>query len=183
MRHTIGKLSMRAKTFLYTSFQSKVFTQRYGSPKLQESQLWQFRDSHLGVPGQNDIWVLVPWLGTKYTIRWKVVASPKFGSWWILWICGYLWLVCAPKFPTMHWLTSCLVCACLFEWLSCLSIFLVPSRNSSMPFYPSKCCEPRSAPQLFIFPLSSHLDLWWIHQGAWGFISCYFNGTFIIVLK
>jgi hypothetical protein len=38
------------------------------SPKLQESQLWEFRNSHLGVPRQNDIWVLVSWLGTEYTI-------------------------------------------------------------------------------------------------------------------
>jgi hypothetical protein len=29
----------------------------------------------MGVPAQNDIWVLVSWLGTKYTIRGKVVAS------------------------------------------------------------------------------------------------------------
>ncbi len=32
-----------------------------------------------GSPRQNDIWVLVPWLGTKYTIRGKVVASPSLG--------------------------------------------------------------------------------------------------------
>jgi len=31
----------------------------------------------LGLSGQNDIWVLVPWIGTIYTIRGKVVASPK----------------------------------------------------------------------------------------------------------
>jgi len=36
----------------------------------------------VGIPrfsGQNHIWVLVPWLGTKYIKRRKVVASPKFG--------------------------------------------------------------------------------------------------------
>ncbi len=31
--------------------------------------------------GTNDIWVLVPWLGTKYSIKGKVVVSPKFGPW------------------------------------------------------------------------------------------------------
>jgi hypothetical protein len=41
-------------------------------------RIWDFK---LGVPRQNDIWVLVPWPSTKYTIRGKVVASPKFGSW------------------------------------------------------------------------------------------------------
>jgi len=31
--------------------------QSYGPPKLRESQLWEFQDSHLGVPGQNVIWM------------------------------------------------------------------------------------------------------------------------------
>jgi len=30
-----------------------------------------------GLPGQNDIWMLVSWPGTEYTIRGKVVVSPK----------------------------------------------------------------------------------------------------------
>ncbi len=69
----------------------------YGPPKLQKSQFRGFRDSNLGILGQNDIWVLVPWLGTENTIRGKVMASPKFGPWWVLWVCVYSWLVCAPK--------------------------------------------------------------------------------------
>jgi hypothetical protein len=36
---------------------------------------------NLGVQGQNDIWVLVSWSGTKYIIKGKVVASPKSGPW------------------------------------------------------------------------------------------------------
>jgi hypothetical protein len=44
--------------------------------KLGESQLWEFRNSHLGVSGQNDIWVVVMWPSIEYTIRGKVVASP-----------------------------------------------------------------------------------------------------------
>jgi hypothetical protein len=46
---------------------------------------------------KNDIWVLVPWPRTEHTIRGKVLASPKFGSWWILWVHVCLWLVHAPK--------------------------------------------------------------------------------------
>jgi hypothetical protein len=57
-----------------------------GPPKLGESQLWKFWDSYLGVPRPNDIWVLVPWSSTKYTIRGKVLASPKFTLWWVLWV-------------------------------------------------------------------------------------------------
>jgi hypothetical protein len=40
MRHIIGKLSMRATTFLWTSSQSEVCTWSYGPPKSRESQLW-----------------------------------------------------------------------------------------------------------------------------------------------
>jgi hypothetical protein len=67
------------------------------APKLWESQLWEFRDSHLGVLGQNVIWVLVPWPSTKYTIRGKVVASPKSRSWWVLWVRICPWLVLTSK--------------------------------------------------------------------------------------
>jgi hypothetical protein len=35
--------------------------------------------THLKIPGQNAIWVLVPWPNTEYTIRGKVVASPTPG--------------------------------------------------------------------------------------------------------
>jgi hypothetical protein len=45
-----------------------------------------FGITHLGVSGQNDIWVLVLWPGTKYSIKGKVVVFPKFGRWWILWV-------------------------------------------------------------------------------------------------
>ncbi len=50
-----------------------------------------------GVPGQNAIWMWASWKGTKYTIRGKVVATPKFGPWWILWVWVFLWFVLAQK--------------------------------------------------------------------------------------
>jgi hypothetical protein len=40
----------------------------------------------LRVSGQKAIWMWASWRGTKYTIRGKVVASPNFGSWWVLWV-------------------------------------------------------------------------------------------------
>jgi hypothetical protein len=79
--HTVGKFSMRATTLLQTSLPSKVCTQSYGPPKLKESQFWEFQDSQVRVLGQNDIWVLGPWPRTEYTIRGKVMASPKSKSW------------------------------------------------------------------------------------------------------
>jgi len=39
------------------------------APKLRESELWQFRDSHLGVPRQKSLWMWASWRSTKYTIR------------------------------------------------------------------------------------------------------------------
>jgi hypothetical protein len=56
-----------------------------------------FKTPNLGVPKQNDIWMLDPWPSTKNTIREKVVVSPKSGLWWILWIRFCSCLVCAPK--------------------------------------------------------------------------------------
>jgi hypothetical protein len=57
----------------------------------------------LGLLKQNDIWVLAPWPGTKNTIRGKVVASPKCGPWWFLWVYVCPWFVRAPK---MLWLCT-----------------------------------------------------------------------------
>jgi hypothetical protein len=97
VKHIVGKLSMRATTLLKISPQSKVYTQSYEPRKLQESQFWEFQDSHLGVSEQNGIWVLAPWLSIKNTIWGKVVASPKSGPWWVLWVHGYPRFVRASK--------------------------------------------------------------------------------------
>jgi hypothetical protein len=55
-----------------------------------------FGTPNLGVPWQDDIWVLAPWLGTKNIMR-KVVGCPKFGLWWVLWVRVCPWFICAPK--------------------------------------------------------------------------------------
>jgi len=81
MPHIIGKLSTRVTTLLKTSSQLKVYRESYGSPKSWESQFWEFHDSNLGVPEQNDIQVLALWLGTNNIIRGKAMASPNFESW------------------------------------------------------------------------------------------------------
>jgi hypothetical protein len=70
---------MRATTLLETSSQLKVYMRSYVPPKLQESLLWEFWDSHLGILGQNAIWMWPPCRGTKYTIRGKVMVSPSLG--------------------------------------------------------------------------------------------------------
>jgi hypothetical protein len=134
--HIVEKFSMKVIALLQTIFQSVVCWQNYGPPKSQESQLWEFQDSHLRVQGQNAIWVLVPRPGTEYTIRGKVVASPKSISWSVLWIWVCPWLVLTPK--VLELCTNQLVvwfCAGL-KVIDCLSFFLVQSRNSNMPLYP-----------------------------------------------
>jgi hypothetical protein len=50
MQHTVGKLLTRNTTLLRTASQFEVFLQSYGAPKLRESQLVRFWDSHSGVP-------------------------------------------------------------------------------------------------------------------------------------
>jgi hypothetical protein len=50
-----------------------------------------------GIPRQNVIRMWALWRGIEYTIRGKVVASPKSGLWWVLWVRVCMWLVLAPK--------------------------------------------------------------------------------------
>ncbi len=135
--------------------QSQVCTWSYGLAKLQESQLWEFRDSHLGVQGQKSIWMRALRRGAEYYIIWgKVVASPRFGPWWVLWVQGRPWLILTPKVLWQN--TNKLVglsCAGSCGWIVCLSFFLIPSRSSSMPLYPSKCLEPGKVPRLLALQL------------------------------
>jgi hypothetical protein len=70
--------------------------------------LWESRDKM--------IWVLVLWPGTKYTIRGKVVASPKSGLWWVLWVYVCMWLVHAPKCFN-YALINLLFGLCRFVWI------------------------------------------------------------------
>jgi hypothetical protein len=52
VRYIVEKLSTRATTFLQTAPRSKVCSQSYGVPKLRESPLARFWDSHSGVLGE-----------------------------------------------------------------------------------------------------------------------------------
>ncbi len=102
VRHTIGKLWMRATTLLETSPQSKVCTQSYGPLMSWESQFREFRDSNLGVPGQNDIWVLASWPCTIQNVplgvNWLVNAKSH-----LIWHVGNSSSIVFPNPSTQTW--------------------------------------------------------------------------------
>jgi len=62
----------------------------------------------------------IPWPGIEYTIKGKVVASPKSELWWVLWICVCPWLVRAPKVFQLHTnqLIIWFVQVCVSKWLA-----------------------------------------------------------------
>jgi hypothetical protein len=72
--------------FNWRSSHKVMGPQSCGSPNFGnfEIPIWESQ-------GQKIIWMWASWRGTKYTIRGKVVASPKSEPWWVLWVrvaCG-----------------------------------------------------------------------------------------------
>ncbi len=115
--------------------------------------MWEFRDSHLGVPKQNDIWVLALWPGTKYTIRGKVVASPNSRPWWILWIRVCPWFVPTPKCYN-YALTNLFFGLCKSVLVSKLLLNLCsPILELQHTPLPLKCYKPKRVPNFFSFTL------------------------------
>ncbi len=102
-----------------------------------QAKLWAPKVA--GIPiGQKAIWMWPLWRGAKYTIRGKVVASPKSGLCWVLWVWVCLWLVLAPKvlqLCTNHFVL--VLCRSVWVVEAC-QFFLAPSQSSSMPIYPFK---------------------------------------------
>jgi len=91
------------------------------------------------------------WRGIKYIIKGKVVASPKSGPWWILWVRICPWLVLAPKvlqLCTDHLMFN-FVQVHVSSW--CLSLFLVPSWSSSTPLYPQSAMSQGMCPNSLFF--------------------------------
>jgi hypothetical protein len=104
----------------------------------------------LGLPRQNDIWGLVLWPTIKYTMRGKVVPSPKSRPWWVLWVRVCPWWILAPK--VFQLCTNQLVVLCRSVWVSdCLSFFLVPSQSSSTPLYPQSATNQETCPNFLLF--------------------------------
>jgi hypothetical protein len=120
--------------------------------------LGNFEIPNLWVPRQNDIWVQASWLGTKSTIKGKVVASPKFGPWWVLWVHVCLWFVCAPKVLQLC-INQLVVWFVWFVWIiDPLVTHLTPHFEAPTYPLPPKCCESGNVTQLLILPLFSPFD-------------------------
>jgi hypothetical protein len=122
----------------------------------------RFRDSHLGVPGKKSH------LDVDSVASHIVYYKGEGGDFSqvqamvsLMCLC-YPWFVLAPKVLQL--------CTNHFVWVVCrpmwvseaCQLFLVPSRSSNTPLYPSKCCELGSMPQLLPLPLSSTWTHIWV---------------------
>jgi hypothetical protein len=95
--HIVGKLLMRGYNFAWYFTSIGGLHIKLWDPKVTGIPILGISGFPFGVLRQNDIWVLVLWPRTEYTIKGKVVASPKSRPWWILWVCVCPWLVPTPK--------------------------------------------------------------------------------------
>ncbi len=155
---------MRATTLIGTSFQLEVCTQNYEPLKSQESrESWVPTLGILGFPfgSPKTKWHLGvgPMARHKVYLRGKVVASPKFGSWWVLWVHVCLWFIRALKCSN-YALTNLLFSLCRPVWIIELLVNL-PNPIPKLHYgpLPLKCCESGNAPQLLSLLLFSPLDL------------------------
>jgi hypothetical protein len=91
----------------------------------------------------------------KVFYKGKVVASLKFGPWWVLWIHVCVWFVLTPKTSNLRTkqLVVLFVQVRVSDW--CLSFVLVPILKLQHSPLPLKCYKLRRVPQLFIFSLFS----------------------------
>jgi hypothetical protein len=141
-------------------FQLEVYIRSYGPPKLQESQFWEFQDSQLGNLGTK--WHLgVGFIArTRNTIKGKVVISPKFEPWRILWVRVCPWFIHATKM--LHYaLINLLFSLCRFVWIiDLLVIHLnphleIPTRPFTLEVLQTKECTPTFYPYVvFTFELA-----------------------------
>ncbi len=145
-----------------------------------KSQPTRFRDSHPGVPGEKNH------LDVGSVTSHRVYYKGEGGGFPQVWavvslLCPcYSWLVLAPKVLQL--------CTNHFVWVMCkpmwvseaCQLFLVPSRWSNTPLYPSKCCELESMPWLLFLPLCFTWTHIWVLQGIGSASKCLIASWFEI---
>jgi hypothetical protein len=151
MWHIVGKLLTRATTLFRTTFQLEVWSQSYGTPKSQESQLGQFWDSHLRDPRQSHLDV-APTKSHIIYYKGEGGGFPQVRA-MVSVVCPCCsWLILAPKMLqrcTNHFVL--VLCRPVWVGEAC-QFFLVPSRSLSTPFYPSKVLRAKEhAPTFYSF--------------------------------
>ncbi len=145
------------------------------APKVAESQLWEFRDSHSGVPGQNGHLDVAPVERCKVYYKGKGGGFPQVRAVVSLVNSNCPWLVLAPKMLQLCTNHFVLV-LCKFAWvIEACNFFLVPFQSSNMPLYPSKVLRARErAPTPYssiVFSLDSHLS----PSRSWEHVRCNVN--------
>jgi hypothetical protein len=128
--------------------------------------LARFRDSHSGVPREKSHLDVGP------VERSRVYYKGEDGGFPQVWAVVSLvcpccsWLVLAPKvlqLRTNHFVWV----VCRPVWVSeACQLFLVPSRSSNTPLYPSKCCELGSVSRFLPLLLSFTWTHIWVLQGV-----------------
>jgi hypothetical protein len=94
--------------------------------------------------------VLVPWPGTKYTIRRRWWLPPSLGcdeSCEFVFACDSS----VHQRCSNYALTNLLFSLYRSVWMTRLSIFLIPPQSSSMPFYPQSVTNQGMRPNSFSF--------------------------------
>jgi hypothetical protein len=81
-----GKALDKGYNFISDLISIEGLHRKLCAPKVTKGATLGILRLPLWSPRKNVIWMPVPWPGTEYTIRGKVVASPKSGLWWILWV-------------------------------------------------------------------------------------------------
>jgi hypothetical protein len=154
------ELQLCFRPHLHWMFACKVMgLQSCKSPNLGdfETSTWSLRTkSHLDVGSVASHRVYYKGEGGGFP-QVQVVVSP---------VCPCCpWFVLAPK--VFQLCTNHLVWVlCRPVWMSeACQFFLVPSRSSNTPLYPSKCCELRNVPRLLPFSLFYTWTHIWVLQG------------------
>ncbi len=126
----------------------------------------RFRDSHVVVPGKKSHLEVGPVERSKVYYKGEGGGFPQVRAVMNLVCLCCPWLVLTPKVLQL--------CTNHFVWVVCrpvwmskaCQLFLVPSRSSNTPLYPSKCCELGSVPRLLPLPLSFTWTHIWVLPGV-----------------
>jgi len=85
-------LQLCLKSYLNRSLHAKLW-----DPKIAGVLTFKILGLSFGSPGTKCHLDVASWRGIEYIIRGKVVASLRFGPWWVLWVWVCSWFVLTPK--------------------------------------------------------------------------------------